>query len=64
MLGDVDGNGQVTTADARLALRAAVRLQTLDEIQTLSSDVDKDGKILSSDARMILRVAVRLDTFD
>lgn len=63
LLGDVTGDGKVNSADARLALRAAVRLETLSETQRLAADADKNGKIQSSDARKILRVAVKLDTF-
>ena len=64
MLGDVNGDGKVNSADARLALRAAVNLETLTETQRLAADVDKDGSIRSSDARLILRVAVGLAKFD
>lgn len=63
-LGDVDGSGQVSSADARLTLRAAVGLETLDARQTLAADVNGDGNIRSADARLILRVAVGLPSFD
>ena len=63
-LGDINGDGKVNSADARLALRAAVNLETLTETQRLAADVDKDGSIRSSDARLILRVAVGLAKFD
>lgn len=56
--GDVDGDGQVTAADARLALRAAVGSEKLDELQFAAADVDGDGKITSADARAILRKSV------
>ena len=63
-LGDLDGDKQITSSDARLALRAAVKLETLDEAKTKAADVDKDNQITTSDARKILRVAVKLDSFD
>lgn len=63
MLGDVNGDGRVNSADARLALRAAVGLETLDARQTLAADADGDGRVRSSDARLILRVAVGLAEF-
>ena len=63
-LGDVNGDGKVTSADARLALRAALSLEMLNPRQALAADTDKNGIIRSSDARMILRVALKLDTFD
>ncbi len=64
VLGDVNGDGRITSADARLALRAAVSLETLDAVQLLSADANGDGKVTSADARLILRVAVGLDAFE
>ena len=60
-LGDVDGNGEINVSDARLALRAAVKLDTLTGASFASADVDFSGDISVSDARLILRVAVKLD---
>lgn len=59
-LGDVDNNGQITTADARTALRAAVSLVTLEGNAVLAADYNCDGKITTADARSILRIAVGL----
>ena len=61
--GDVDGNGKIEAADARLALRAAVGLETLTEEQTLAADVDGIVGLSASDARLILRAAVGLEIF-
>ena len=63
--GDVDGNGKVESADARLALRASVKLENYEpgSAQFLAADVDGNGKIESSDARTILRVSVKLESF-
>ncbi len=58
--GDVDGNGQVLANDARLALRASAKLETLDEIQTKAADVDGSGDVLANDARQILRFSAKL----
>lgn len=63
ILGDVDGNGEITTADARLALRFAVQLESYDENSLNAADVDFDAKVTPADARKILRVAVSLDSF-
>lgn len=63
VLGDADGNGRVTAADARLVLRFAAKLITEDEINKDASDYNRDGKIVSADARMILRASARLDPF-
>ena len=66
VLGDVDGNGKVEAADARLALRASVKLEpdiVEGTAKFLAADVNKDGKVGSDDARTILRVSVKLETF-
>ncbi len=58
--GDVDGNGQILADDARLALRASAKLETLDEIQKKAADVDGSGDVLADDARQILRFSAKL----
>ena len=61
--GDVDKDGEITAADARLALRRAVELETYapgsDEF--IACNVDKDAEVTAADARMILRAAVELE---
>ena len=59
--GDVDRDGKVTSIDARLALRAAAKLDALDELGTRIADMDGDGNVTSTDARVILRIAAKLD---
>ena len=61
--GDVDDDGEVTAADARLALRACVGLEEYapDSLQFVRADYDRDGEISAADARMILRTAVALE---
>ncbi len=61
ILGDVDNDGEVKAADARLALRASVGLETLSEVQFYAADVDKDGAVKAADARLILRASVGLE---
>ena len=61
-LGDVDGNGKITSADARIALQACARIIPLDREHSLRADVDGNDRINSSDARFILRIAARLET--
>lgn len=63
-LGDVDGDGKVTAADARRILRRAAKLIVLTNEEEIRADVDKDGKITAKDARKVLRVSARLDTFE
>ena len=62
-LGDVDEDGEITAADARLALRKAVDLETYapGSREFLACDVDKDGEVTAADARKILRAAVELE---
>lgn len=62
--GDVNLDGKVTAADARLALRKAVGLEAYAEgsAQFRAADVTADGKITAADARKILRAAVGLET--
>lgn len=60
-LGDVTGEGKITAADARLALRYSARLEDPDEEQFKAADVDNSGKITPADARRILRVAAKVD---
>ena len=62
--GDADGDGSVGAADARLALRAAVGLETLEGAALLAADVDKEAGVTAADARLILRAAVELETLD
>ena len=60
MLGDVDDDGDVTAADARLALRAAVSLENYAAGTRAfkAADVDMDEVLTAADARLILRRAV------
>ena len=61
LLGDVNGDGRVTSADARLILRCAVQLDSLSGTPRLLADLNRDNCITSADARLALRIAVRLD---
>ena len=60
-LGDVDLDGKLTPEDARLALRASVKLITLTGKAFEHADADKDGVITPEDARRILRASVHLE---
>lgn len=63
-MGDVNGDGKVTAADARMVLRAAAKLIKLNESQLVVADVNFDNKVTAADARKILRVAAKLDTIE
>ena len=62
LLGDVDDNGKIEPADARLALRQAIGLEHYAEgsREFKACDVDRNGKVETKDARYILRKAVGL----
>ncbi|MBQ6066014.1 MAG: trypsin-like peptidase domain-containing protein [Clostridia bacterium] len=64
MPGDADGDGKVSSADARLALRLSVKLEDYapGSPAWLACDADGDGKVTSGDARLILRASVGLET--
>ena len=63
MKGDVNLDGKVDATDARLALRAAAKLDTLTGQAFTNADVDGSGIINAEDARKILRVAAKLESF-
>lgn len=57
---DVNGDGKVTAADARLALRTSAGLNSLEGVYFVAADCNSDGKITAADARKILRIAAGL----
>ncbi len=61
LAGDCDFNGTVAAADARIALRASVGLETVTSDLKTVADMDKNGDITASDARTILRLSVGLE---
>ena len=62
LMGDVDGDGTVDTADSAKVLEAAAEAQALDEMQSLAADVNRDGAADSSDAAEILVYAAEGST--
>ena len=61
LYGDADGNGSITTDDARLALRmASGGVLPKDEVQLKRTDVNCDGMVTLFDARQILRATAKL----
>ena len=61
--GDLNGDGSVTTADARAALRIAVKLEPQTEYNLRLADLTGDGEVTPADARSILRIAIGLYLF-
>ncbi|MBO4584538.1 MAG: leucine-rich repeat protein [Clostridia bacterium] len=58
--GDMDGDGEITVADALKALRIAAKLVEPTEQDIAIGDTDGDGEITVADALKILRVAAKL----
>lgn len=60
LLGDVDGNGEVTATDALLALRYSMEAVVLTEEQIMRGDLNGDGAITATEALIILRYSMGL----
>ncbi|MBR5941722.1 MAG: dockerin type I repeat-containing protein, partial [Clostridia bacterium] len=58
--GDMDGDGEITVADALKALRIAAKLVEPTAEDLALGDTDGDGEITVADALKILRVAAKL----
>ena len=54
-LGDINKDGKINAADAKLALKYYAGKVTLDDDQKIRADVNKDGKINAADAKLILK---------
>ncbi len=59
-VGELDGDGNITSADALEILRMSVGLVTPDDIKKQLADVDGDGEIYAGDALEVLRYSVGL----
>ena len=58
VIGDVTGDGKITSADAREILRFSVGIIEPDNEALLRADIDADGSISAADARSALRIAI------
>ena len=61
LYGDIDADGQITPADARLVLRFTVELEVFTGLQAILADVDGFPGINPADARKVLRASVGLE---
>lgn len=59
LLGDADGDGVLTAADASIILRSIVKLH--DALTIVQGDANGDGIVDSADAAYVLRCVVKLD---
>lgn len=58
--GDANGDGKITSIDARVALQVGAGLKTCTAAEKKVLDMDNNGKITSLDARKILQTAAGL----
>ena len=59
--GDINADGKVNAADARLALRISASLEEMTDKMLELGDMNNDKKLNAADARLILRKAAKLD---
>lgn len=59
-LGDVNGDGYITVADATLVQQHAAELITLTDTALLAADTNKDGYVTVADATLIQQYAAEL----
>ena len=59
LLGDVNGDERVNTADAAVILSACAGRVSLSEVQTLAADFNNDSKINTADAKALLYYIVQ-----
>ncbi len=60
--GDVNEDGSINAADARLALQHSSQLNILSGIPLIVADVDGDGRVQATDARLILNYSSQMIT--
>lgn len=62
LLGDVNGDGEIKSGDARLALMACAGTAKLSYGHRIAADIDHDGEVRANDARAIIRISAGLDS--
>lgn len=58
LIGDVDFDGAITTADALTVLRYSLGITQLSDLQLLRADYNSDGYVDALDALMLMRLAL------
>lgn len=61
LIGDVDGDGEITSQDAALLMRSMINAEQLDRDAYFRSDINADGVTNSADAASVLRILVDLE---
>ena len=61
--GDVNGDGKITAADARIILRISAKLESAENYNLPLEvfDMNKDGDLTAADARLALRKSAKLE---
>ncbi len=59
-MGDMDGDGSVTSGDALIALQVAAKLTEETDAYHTYGDMDGDGSVTSGDALVMLQIAAKL----
>ena len=62
MIGDLNGDGKISTVDAVVVLKYAAQMILFDETQMKAADVNRDGKVNTADATYILKYAAGMIT--
>ena len=64
ILGDVNGDGKITSDDARLALRYSAGMEKPSSAKKTAADVNKDGAVTVEDVKLIMSDALDLATYE
>ena len=59
LLGDVNGDGRVNTADAAVILSSCAGKIKLSDIQEKAADFNNDNKVNTADAKAVLQFVVQ-----
>ena len=59
--GDINGDGTLNSADARLILRLAAKISACSETTLQYADTDGNGTVSAADARVALRVSAKIE---
>lgn len=63
-LGDVNADGNITSDDARLALRYSAGMKKPTTAQKTAADMNKDGSVTLEDVKLIMADALDLETYE
>lgn len=64
ILGDVNADGEITSDDARLALRFSAGMEKPGSAEKTAADVNKDGAVTIADVKLIMSDSLDLETYE